>query len=65
MVPTILAELDKKLAALDEKFDVDKKKVVGDARGADSRSKFFQTFVLLFLGLAGLNLARLSFAPKN
>jgi hypothetical protein len=65
MVPIVLKDLENKQAALDAQFDVDQKKVIADARGADSRSKFYQTFVLLFLGLAGLNLARLSFSPKK
>jgi hypothetical protein len=65
MVPTILKDLDNKLSALDAKFDADQKKVVADARSNDSRSRFYQSFVLLFLGLAGLNLARLSLSPKK
>lgn len=46
------------------KFEADKNQVITKARTADARSKFYETFVLLFLGLSGLNLTRLSFSSQ-
>jgi hypothetical protein len=56
-------DYDGEVANLTAQFETDKKKIVETQRGADTRSRFYQTFVLLFLGLAGLNLARLSIFP--
>lgn len=63
--PAAVPDYDAQLSDLDSKFETDRNRLIAEARSADARSKFYQTFVLLFLGLAGLNLARLSFTPKN
>jgi hypothetical protein len=61
--PGVMTDLERQFSDLDNKFEADKKQLVADTRAADSRSKFYSTFALLFLGLAGLNLARLSLFP--
>lgn len=63
--PTRVTVLERKFSELDIKFEADKKQIITDARSADSRSKFFSSCVLLFLGLSGLNLARLSLSSKK
>lgn len=65
VVPAMLTDTNDQLTNIDVKFETDKKTVIAEARSADSRSKFYQAFVLMFLGLAGLNLARLSLSPKK
>jgi hypothetical protein len=63
--PTPVTALDRKFSDLDTKFEADKKQIITDARNADSRSKFYSSFGLLFLVLAGLNLTRLSLTSKK
>jgi hypothetical protein len=56
---------DQALQTLNLKFEAEKEQIISDSRAADSRSKFYPAFVLLFLGLAGFNLVRLSLSSKK
>jgi hypothetical protein len=61
-----ITSVDKSFETLDLKLEADQKQTVTDLQKADTRSRFYRTFVLLFLGLAGLNMVRLTlFSPKN
>lgn len=59
------ASIDNSITDLNTKFESEKKKIVAEARATESKSKFYEVFVLLFLGLAGLNIARLSLFQKK
>jgi hypothetical protein len=62
----IITSVDKSFETLDLKLEADQKQTVTDLQKADTRSRFYRTFVLLFLGLAGLNIIRLTlFSGKN
>ena len=62
----IVTNVDKSFETLDLQLEADQKQTVTDLQKADTRSRFYRTFVLLFLGLAGLNIARLTlFSSKN
>jgi len=65
IVPLINSSVAADITALNNQFEADKKMLVAEMRGADKRSRFYQVFVLLFLGIAGLNLARLSLFSKK
>lgn len=56
-------DFDGELANANAQFEAEKKVVIDNARGAERKSRFIQTLVLLFLGLAGLNLVRISIFP--
>lgn len=51
---------DGEIQNLTAEFETEKKVVIDNARSAERKSRFTQTLVLLFLGLAGLNLVRIS-----
>jgi hypothetical protein len=62
----VITSVAKGFETLDLKLEADQKQTVIDLQKADTRSRFYRTFVLLFLGLAGLNIARLTlFSSKN
>ena len=62
----VITSVDKSFETLDLKLEADQKQTVTDLQKADTRSRFYRTFVLLFLGLAGLNLVRVTlFSSKN
>ena len=62
----VITSVDKGFETLDLKLEADQKQTVTDLQKADTRSRFYRTFVLLFLGLAGLNIIRLTFfSSKN
>jgi hypothetical protein len=62
----VITSVEKGFETLDLKLEADQKQTVTDLQKADTRSRFYQTFVLLFLGLAGLNIVRLTlFSSKN
>jgi hypothetical protein len=62
----VITSVDKGFETLDLKLEADQKQTVIDLQKADTRSRFYRTFVLLFLGLAGLNIVRLTlFSSKN
>ena len=62
----VITSVDKSFETLDLKLEADQKQTVTDLQKADTRSRFYRTFVLLFLGLAGLNIVRLTlFSSKN
>lgn len=62
----VITSADKSYETLDLKLEADQKQTVTDLQKADTRSRFYRTFVLLFLGLAGLNIVRLTlFRTKN
>lgn len=62
----VITSADKSFETLDLKLEADQKQTVIDLQKADTRSRFYRTFVLLFLGLAGLNIVRLTlFSSKN
>jgi hypothetical protein len=62
----IITNVDKSLETLDLKLEADQKQTITDLQKADARSRFYRTFVLLFLGLAGLNIVRITlFSAKN
>jgi hypothetical protein len=62
----VITSVDKSFETLDLKLEADQKQTVADLQKTDTRSRFYRTFVLLFLGLAGLNLIRLTlFSSKN
>ena len=58
-------DVEKGIADLTVKFEADKKKMVEDARTADLKSRFLPAFGLLFIGLGGLNVVRLTFLSKK
>jgi hypothetical protein len=61
-----ITSVDKSFETLDLKLEADQKQTVTDLQKADTRSRFYRTFVLLFLGLAGLNLVRVTlFSSKS
>lgn len=59
----IITNIDKSFETLDLKLEADQKQTIVDLQKADTRSRFYRTFVLLFLGLAGLNIVRLTLFP--
>jgi hypothetical protein len=61
-----ITSVDKSFETLDLKLEADQKQTVTDLQKADTRSRFYRTFVLLFLALAGLNIVRITlFSGKN
>lgn len=63
--PDLVTDFERKFSDLDARFESDKQQIVANERSTDSRSKFYQAFALLFLGLAGLNLTQLSLSSKK
>ena len=62
----VITSVDKSFETLDLQLEADQKQTIADLQKADVRSRFYRTFVLLFLGLAGLNMVRLTlFSPKK
>lgn len=62
----VITNVDKSFETLDLQLEADQKQTVTDLQKADARSRFYRTFVLLFLGLAGLNIVRLTlFSAKS
>lgn len=59
----VITSIDKSMETLDLKLEADQKQTVIDLQKADTRSRFYRTFVLLFLALAGLNIVRLTLFP--
>lgn len=59
----VVTNVEKSMETLDLKLEADQKQTVIDLQKADARSRFYRTFVLLFLALAGLNIVRLTLFP--
>lgn len=59
------SDYDGMLKNLDAQFETDKKKIVGDIRAADSKSRFPLAAFALFMGLGGLNFVRLKLFSKK
>ena len=60
-----MTDANKNISDLDAKFEGDKKKAIEDLKSSDRRGKFLPAFMLLFFGLAGLNIARISLFRKK
>jgi hypothetical protein len=58
-------DYDGELKNLDAQFETDKNKIVAEIRAADSKARVLPASALLFIGLFGLNFARLKFTSKK